>query len=143
VAAYRSRVYCDPRPHRRNLRTLRVIKGGHGRNHGAAALAAAGPVSLHAATVTRTSPIDLVGPAPALNEAAFATPVGSVSELVEIPAGYALVRPEERLPVDFSGLAEAKGALREAVVKERQAARVNEWMAEVRARARLRNLVDS
>ena len=100
---------------------------------------------IHAAPVqfTRTQPIEPLGAVPAVNEAAFATALGGMSEVLETPRGFVLLHPEERIPADEPGFTEAKDRLRQELVSRRQAARLEEWIKDVRDRAKLQSFVDS
>ena len=89
------------------------------------------------ATFTRTQSIDLIGAAPEVNTAAFNTPLGELTTVLEVPSGFVIVRPEERIPADEAGFAASKEAVREDAVKARQSARREQWLAEVRKRANL------
>jgi peptidyl-prolyl cis-trans isomerase D len=91
---------------------------------------------------TRTEPIELLGQVPAVNEAAFATPVGGLSEVLETPQGFMMVRPEERFPADESGFADAEAAVREEALRQRQAEELADWFADLRSRAKLQSFVD-
>lgn len=92
---------------------------------------------------TRTGSIDPIGLVPALNEAAFATPLGQLSEVVDLPVGYAVIRPEERLPLDESKLPDEQASLRQQLLSEQETQRLQGWLAELRTRAKLRSFVDS
>ena len=94
------------------------------------------------APFTRTQPLDPIGEAPALNEAAFATPLGDLSEVVEIPTGFAMVRPEERVPPDDSKSSEEQGALRHELLTQQENARIQAWLDDLRARAKLQTFTE-
>jgi peptidyl-prolyl cis-trans isomerase D len=98
------------------------------------------PVAL--APFTRTQPIDRMGYVAALNDAAFATPLGDSTEVIETPPGFVILRPEERIPADESKFAEAADALRKETLTQRQSAHVEEWLKELRARAKLQSFVE-
>ena len=92
---------------------------------------------------TRTQPIDPIGSVPAVNEAAFATPLGSLAEVIDVPLGFVIIRPEERFPADESKFAEVQAPLREELLSQRQSARVEEWLRDLRIRAKLRSFLDA
>lgn len=92
--------------------------------------------------VRRGAPFGPVGYQQALNETAFATPLGGLTEVFDTPRGFALLHPEEHLAADESRFAEAETAFRQRALSDKQAARVSAWLDEVRARARLRSFVD-
>ena len=91
----------------------------------------------------RKQPIEPLGAVPKVNEAAFATILGEISDVLETPRGLVLIRPEERVPADESGFAAEQDRLRQEVLKQRQTARVEEWLSAVRARAKLQSFIDS
>ncbi|HEX6926064.1 MAG TPA: peptidylprolyl isomerase [Longimicrobiaceae bacterium] len=62
--------------------------------------------------VTRLSPNPAFGQANAAVGAAFGTPVGQVSDVVETPAGLFIVRPTERTEADPEEFQKQKGSLR-------------------------------
>jgi parvulin-like peptidyl-prolyl isomerase len=102
-----------------------------------------GTVPVTPASFTRTGPIDPVGAWPAANEEAFRTPLGSLTGVLETPAGFAIIRPEASTPPNFSDFETIKDGLRQETLAEQQSARVTQWLADLRARARLRSFVDS
>jgi peptidyl-prolyl cis-trans isomerase D len=72
-----------------------------------------GTVSSHPATFTRTEAIEELGSVPAVNEAVFGAPLGSLTEIIDTPRGFVIVRPEERIPADEAGFAQQEATLRE------------------------------
>ncbi|MBI2104037.1 MAG: SurA N-terminal domain-containing protein [Candidatus Omnitrophica bacterium] len=92
--------------------------------------------------VRRGQPFDPIGYQEALNEAAFAVPLGGLTEVFDTPRGFALLRPETHLPADESLFAEEAQTFRPQVETERRNARLAEWLEEVRARAKLRSFVE-
>ncbi len=107
------------------------------------AVLAHGTIPITPASFTRTGPIDPIGTFPAVNEEAFRTPLGSLTDVLETPIGFVLIRPEESIPADVSNFAAVEPALRQETLAEEQAARVNQWLTDLRARATLRSFVDS
>lgn len=102
-----------------------------------------GITPLAPAPFTRTQPIDPIGDVAALNEAAFRTPLGAISEGIETPRGFALVRPEERIPADASGFSATDETIRQEVLQQKQSERVDAWLKEMRARAKLQSFVET
>lgn len=92
---------------------------------------------------TRTQPIDSLGVVPMVNDAAFRTPLGTLSEVIDTPEALVIIRPEERLPVDAAGLVPAATALREQVLAQKQNARLTQWLEDLRQRAHLESFVES
>lgn len=91
---------------------------------------------------TRTEPIESLGEAPRVNETAFGTPLGAMTEVLETSRGFVLLRPEARAPADPTGFAAEEAALRQETLTQRQSAHVEEWMTTLRARAKLQSFVD-
>ena len=91
---------------------------------------------------TRTQPVGDLGYLPSLNDAAFATPPGEATSVIETPRGFVILRPEERIPADESRFAEAATGLRQDALTRAQSARLDEWLQEVRARAKLQSFVN-
>ena len=106
------------------------------------AVLAAGVRPIHPAPFTRTSPIDPIGAVPALNQAAFAAPLGELSEVVEIPSGFAVVYPEERVTPDESKFSEEQGALRHELLTRQETDRIQAWLTDLRARAKLQSFLE-
>ncbi|MBI3321408.1 MAG: peptidyl-prolyl cis-trans isomerase [Candidatus Omnitrophica bacterium] len=92
---------------------------------------------------TRSQPIDAIGRVPALNEAAFRAPLGGLTDVIETPRGFVMLRPEERIPADESNVAEAQSAIREELLTKHQATRLDEWLNELRSRAKLQNFTNA
>lgn len=92
--------------------------------------------------VARGQPFDPIGYQEEVNEAAFAAPLGGLTEPLETPRGVALLRPETHLPADEAGFAAEEAQLRPRVLAEQQNARLSAWLDEVRSRAKLRSFVD-
>ncbi|MBI4341295.1 MAG: peptidyl-prolyl cis-trans isomerase [Candidatus Omnitrophica bacterium] len=101
------------------------------------------PVAAASFTFTRSGSIGPLGAVAAANEAAFATPLGSLTAVLEAPTGYAILRPQTRIPADPAKFAEAEEALRKETLAAQQSERLNQWLSEVRARARVKSFVDS
>ena len=105
------------------------------------AMLAAG-LTARSATFTRADPIDSIGTAPNINEAAFETPLGELTEVLEAPNAFIVLRPEERLPVDESRFAQEQNRLREETLTRKQSEAVEAWLQDVRGRAKIRSFVD-
>ena len=103
----------------------------------------AGTVSSHPATFTRTEAIEQLGSVPAVNEAAFSASLGSLTEIIDTPRGFVLVRPEERIPADEAGFAQQEATLREETVTKKQSEALETWMQQLRDRAKLRSFLES
>ncbi len=102
-----------------------------------------GDAPVQPATFTRTDPVGALGAVPQVNAAAFATSLGNLTDLLETSKGFVIVRPEELLPADASKSADEEAALRKDVLTEQQNARFEQWMQELRTRAKLRSFVDT
>jgi peptidyl-prolyl cis-trans isomerase D len=100
-------------------------------------------VSVRTARFSRTQPIDPIGYERTVNDAAFATPLGRLTPVLETVRGFAVLRTEERIPPDESAFAGEEAALRNDTLSRRQEERFAEWMEDVRARARLKSFVES
>ncbi len=70
--------------------------------------------------ITRGSALPDIGVSEAIDEVAFALPVGGVSEAISTPAGTAIVRVAERVDVTPEQLAAGRDQLREELVAQRQ-----------------------
>ena len=94
------------------------------------------------APFTRTESIESLGNVPAVNQTAFDTALGALTEVLETPTGFVLVYPEERVPPDDSKLAGEASALRQETLNHKQTAQLERWLADLRARATLRSFVE-
>ena len=94
------------------------------------------------AQFTRAAPIEPLGYEPRVNQAAFDAPLGRLTPVVEAPLGFAILRPEARLPVDESTLAEEAERLRAEALTKRQGEQLQAWMREVRSRANLKSFLE-
>lgn len=99
-------------------------------------------VSVTRARFGRTQPIDPLGYERAVNETAFAAPLGQLTPVLETARGFAVLRPEEYLPPDEAAFAQEEPALRSETLTRRQEERFGEWLQEVRGRAKLTSFVD-
>jgi peptidyl-prolyl cis-trans isomerase D len=70
--------------------------------------------------IARGSALPDIGVSEAIDEVAFALPVGGVSEAISTPAGTAIVRVAERVDVTPEQLAAGRDQLREELVAQRQ-----------------------
>lgn len=92
---------------------------------------------------TRTDPIEPIGQASTVNETAFATSLGTITEVLETPQGFVILRPEEHsLPSDASQFAKEHDSLREETLKRKQAMVFEQRLKDLRARAKLQNFVE-
>jgi hypothetical protein len=105
------------------------------------AVLAEASVPVRSLELTRTGALEGLGYASTVNEAAFATPLGHVTQILETSTGYAFVRPEDRLPVDFSQLANEQARWNEQTLTQKHTAQVEAFLADVRSRAKLRDFV--
>jgi peptidyl-prolyl cis-trans isomerase D len=103
------------------------------------ALAAENRSAAAAGPFRRSDPVGELGQAPALAEAAFAAPLGSLTPVTETPRGFAILRPEEELPPASEMTEEQRAALRDEVLKEHQGRRVAEWQENLRKEANLQS----
>jgi peptidyl-prolyl cis-trans isomerase D len=99
-------------------------------------------LQVRTARFTRTQPIEPLGVVEAVNAAAFATPPGELTPVLEAPAGFVMLRPEERQPADMSGFAEAEAALRQELLIRKQADRLDALLQDIRARAQLKSFLE-
>lgn len=102
-----------------------------------------GATSARPATFTRTEAIGELGSVPAANQAAFAVPLGSLTEIIDTPSGFVVVRPEERIPADEAGFAQEQETLREETIKKKQSETLDTWMQQLRDRAKLRSFLEN
>ena len=92
---------------------------------------------------TRTDPIDPLGAAPAVNAAAFAAPMGQLTDVLETPSHFVMVMVHERIPPDEAAFtAEEHEKLHQQVLSERQQTHIVQWLAELRSRAKLQSFVE-
>ena len=96
----------------------------------------AGAARVWSPSLTRTSSLDELGSVAAVNEAAFGTPIGSLTQAIETPHGAVIVRPEERIEADQSAFAQAQTSLREQLLEQKQSEHLQNWLKELRARAK-------
>jgi parvulin-like peptidyl-prolyl isomerase len=72
---------------------------------------------------------------PRLEEIAFTLPVGSVSELLEMPYGFHIVKVEAREPDRFTPLDEVRDTLRKALENKKFAEERDKFLDKARADA--------
>ncbi len=72
------------------------------------------------ALVGRGQPLGDLGTSAALDDAAFALPVGQLSEPIPVPAGFALVRVLEKKDFDAAAFAQQKDAIASALRAQKQ-----------------------
>jgi len=102
-----------------------------------------GTIPVSTFTFTRTGSIGPLGSVRAANEAAFAIPLGSITNVIPASNGFAILRPDVRIPADFSKFADVQEQLRKDTLAKQQSERLNQWLSELRGRARLKSFVDS
>lgn len=125
------------------LRSRLLTRMNAGMRFEEAVLAEPSSLPVHSSTFTRTGPVAPIGHVPAINEAAFRTALGQLTELASIPSGFIFLRPEARIPADFAEFAKTEGALRQETLGKKQSARLEAWLQQVRERAKLKSLVDA
>lgn len=109
----------------------------------AASLAEAKPVPApREVTFTRSEAIDPLGTVPEVNAAAFAVPLGTLTDVLATPAGYVLLRPQTLSPADETGFAAEADAVRDMTLEAARAARWREWLRDLRQQAQLQSFVD-
>jgi peptidyl-prolyl cis-trans isomerase D len=101
-----------------------------------------GAIPPRPASFTRTEPIDPFGFVPAVNRAAFDTPLGNLTDVIETASGFVIVRPEARLPSDPSLFAQEEAVLRQETLAQKQAAHFERWLKDLRSRAKLQSFVE-
>ncbi len=113
-----------------------------------------GRFPVRSVSFTRTGPIDPIGEGPPVNPhtkdvgaggntAAFNTPLGDLTDVLETAHGFVILRPEERVPADMSKFADEAAAIRQETLERQQSVRFQAWLEEVRRRANLRSVVDT
>ena len=108
-----------------------------------AACQSLGVVPTSPAPFTRTDPIEGLGPVPNVTTAAFATPVGQVTRVLDAGSRDVILFIQEHLAADASGLTEAeRDTYREQALNEKRQRRMAEWLMDVRARAKIRSFLD-
>jgi peptidylprolyl isomerase/peptidyl-prolyl cis-trans isomerase D len=92
---------------------------------------------------TRTGSVGALGTAPEVIDAAFATTVGGVTGVLSAGGKFAILRIEERVPADESAFAQVEAEFRRQALERKQAARLEEWIAGVRKRAKLKSFTET
>lgn len=87
--------------------------------------------------ITRGSALPEIGASPALDEAAFALPVGGVSDPVAIPSGTAIVRVAEREEVTPEQIEAGRDTLRQELIEERRDLFFSAYMVKAKASMRI------
>jgi peptidyl-prolyl cis-trans isomerase D len=95
-----------------------------------------------ASSFTRTGMNPAFGQANAAVGAAFGTPVGQVSDVVETTAGLFLIRPTERTQADRETWAAQKDQQRQIETMRAQQVLLSRWMQDLRARATIEDRRD-
>jgi peptidyl-prolyl cis-trans isomerase SurA len=72
---------------------------------------------------------------PALEAAAFALPVGGVSEPVQSPAGFHLVQVAEKTPAYEPRLEEVRASIEQKIVERKARERYDVWVKQIRSEA--------
>ena len=76
---------------------------------------------------------------PALEAAAFALPVGGVSEPVQSPAGFHLVQVAEKTPAYEPTLEEVRASIEQKIAERKTRERYEVWLKQLRVRGDRRN----
>jgi parvulin-like peptidyl-prolyl isomerase len=90
----------------------------------------------------RGQPIEPVGFEQRVNAAAFDTPLGRLTPVLDTVRGAVVLRPEELLSPDFATFAQEEAALREETMNRLRDERFTEWLEDVRARSRPESFID-
>jgi peptidyl-prolyl cis-trans isomerase D len=93
--------------------------------------------------VSRAQPMAALGEAPRVAEAAFSAPLGRLTEVLEAPDGFVLLRPEAHIPADLARFAEVAERFRQELLRRRQSEHVEAWLTALRRRAELRRFVEA
>ncbi len=118
-----------------------------------ALLVAGKPPDVRPVSFTRTDPIDPMGSVPdvhphttadvGVNKAVFDTPVGALTEVLETPKGFVIVRPEALMPADEATFAELADSLRKDTLTKKQHAHFEQWVKDLQARAKVERSLKS
>lgn len=100
-------------------------------------------VPSHTSTFGRQDSIDPIGQAPTANTAAFQTPLGSITEVLALGTGFAVIRPEEHLEPDAGKFPAEAADLRKRALEEKQSQRISQWLGDLRTRANLRSFLEA
>ncbi|HET6230150.1 MAG TPA: peptidylprolyl isomerase [Longimicrobiaceae bacterium] len=92
---------------------------------------------LTAGPFTRVDPNPVFGQASAAAGAAFGTPIGQVSDVVETSAGLFLVRPTARTTADRTAFMAQKEQLRQMTAYQLNQQQVQRWLAGLRKNAKI------
>ena len=90
----------------------------------------------------RTDPIEGLGTASSLAASLEQLPIGGLSEVVEIPQGYAFGKLEERLPFDAKAFERDRDSVRQQVLQAKQQEALIAWLEQLRSRAKLTSFVN-
>jgi len=101
------------------------------------------PLPVHPVQFSRTQTIPPLGRVPIVNDAAFRLPLGHLSEVIEVPSGAVLIRPEDRLAPDTASFASAAASLREDLLRRKESERLQQWLGELRKQAKLESFIDA
>jgi peptidyl-prolyl cis-trans isomerase D len=86
---------------------------------------------------TRAEPNPVLGQANAAIGAAFGTPVGRVSGVVETPTGLFIIRPTQRTPADRAAFEAQKEQQRQSVTFQMQQSVIQRWLESARREAEI------
>jgi peptidyl-prolyl cis-trans isomerase D len=85
----------------------------------------------------RVEPNPVLGQANAAIGAAFGTPVGQVSRVVETPTGLFIIRPTQRVPADRKAWEAQKEQQRASVSYQMQQGTIERWLQSARRNAEI------
>jgi len=86
---------------------------------------------------TRESYIDAFGFAPAFSATAFSIPLHTLSQVVDIPGGFAVLYAEEEQPYDEEMFSKEKEAFAEELLQQKQEEYFLEWYETLKVKAQL------
>ncbi len=87
---------------------------------------------------TRTDELAPLGRVTFINDTAFATPLGHLTDVLDAPETCVILRPEERIIPDLTHLAAQESALRQDLVNQKLQA----WFEDLKTRAKLHSFVN-
>jgi len=104
------------------------------------AAAAAGLTTFHIDLMTRKQPDPRLASSPEAVGALFATPLGRVVGPVNMPTGWLIARIDNRVPADTSAFQQLKGQVSSDILERKQREFFSAWLAEQRAKVKVKDL---
>ncbi len=86
---------------------------------------------------SRGQALDALEGVSAATEALFAVALGQISGVLDLPGGFALIRPERIVPADPEAFASEREVFREQLTSRRQSEHVQSWLEQLRADANI------